>query len=206
MNLYFLSSTLDPVTSNPDPSLNTYNSSFGTTIQPTHTFSSPPASGIDVLFVPGGYGTIALTPALDAHIAFIKDTYPSLQYFFSICNGQDLSGPAGVLAGKAATTNKQTWNTTITYSNTTAWKAPARWWVDGNVWTTSGEEAGLDGLSAWVARVYGEETARSMAVFQEYSPRDWWMDEFSAINGIQRTYPCGEAPEGYGAPPQCEYP
>lgn len=206
MNLYFLSDTLDPVTTNAiSASANPYNSSVGSTILPTHTFSSPPPSGIDVLLVPGGVGTFAPTSALDAHIAFINATYPSLQYFISICTGQELSGLAGVLADKAATTNKQAWNETIAYSPTTAWKAPARWWADGNVWTTSGESAGLDGVLGWIGRVYGQDVAAQLGVDMEHQPLDWWEDEFSAINDVNRTYPCGEAPEGFEAPPQCEY-
>ncbi|CAK7229773.1 hypothetical protein SCUCBS95973_007341 [Sporothrix curviconia] len=89
LNLFFLSDTLDPVSSEPQSAaMNAYNSSFGSTIVPTHTFDTAPP--IDVLLVPGGLGTRAPAPQLDPHTAFIRNVYPSLQYIISICTGGGL--------------------------------------------------------------------------------------------------------------------
>jgi transcriptional regulator GlxA family with amidase domain len=44
---------------------------------------------------------------------------------------------------------------------------------DGNVFTTSGIAAGIDGTLAWVGRVYGEEVATYLANSIEY---ERWTD------------------------------
>jgi putative intracellular protease/amidase len=78
-------------------------SNFSQQILPTHTFKHPPKD-LDVLFVPGGPGSMVLE--LDDAIAYIRHVYPSLQYIFSVCTGSTLLARAGVLDGKNATTNK----------------------------------------------------------------------------------------------------
>lgn len=39
----------------------------------------------------------------------------------------------------------------------------ARWVVDGNIWTTSGVAAGIDGIFAWISQTFGEEAANKVA-------------------------------------------
>lgn len=48
------------------------------------------------------------------------------------------------------------------------WVAKARWVVDGNIWTSSGISAGIDVTFAWIADVFGEETAQYVADRSEY--------------------------------------
>jgi transcriptional regulator GlxA family with amidase domain len=43
------------------------------------------------------------------------------------------------------------------------WVAQARWVTDGNIWTTSGVAAGIDGLLAWIEAVYSKEMATDIA-------------------------------------------
>jgi transcriptional regulator GlxA family with amidase domain len=40
--------------------------------------------------------------------------------------------------------------------------------VDGNIWTSSGISAGIDLIYAWVAHVWGKETAQLLADSAEY--------------------------------------
>ena len=61
-------------------------------------------------------------------------------------------------------------------------------------------------MLAWIGRVYGVDVASGIATTMEHRARDWWQDEFSALAGVGRTYPCGEAPKGFAGPPQCSYP
>jgi putative intracellular protease/amidase len=93
MNLYLISNSTDPVSTAPRV-MNAQNSNFSESIVPTHTFDDPPEK-LDILFVPGGGGTRA--PDLDRHIAYIRETYPSLQYILSVCTGSWLLARAGVL-------------------------------------------------------------------------------------------------------------
>jgi transcriptional regulator GlxA family with amidase domain len=48
------------------------------------------------------------------------------------------------------------------------WIGKARWVVDGNIWTSSGIGAGIDLIYAWIAEVWGEETASLLADSSEY--------------------------------------
>jgi transcriptional regulator GlxA family with amidase domain len=48
------------------------------------------------------------------------------------------------------------------------WVAKARWVTDGNLWTASGISAGIDLTFAWMAEVFGEETAEFVADRSEY--------------------------------------
>ncbi|KAK7049310.1 hypothetical protein VNI00_005911 [Paramarasmius palmivorus] len=163
MNLYLISNSTDPVST--ALRVNPQNSNFSESIVPTHTFENPPPK-LDILFVPGGGGTRA--PDLDRHIAYIRDTYPSLQYILSVCTGSWLLARAGVLDGKNATSNKRAWAGREALGNGTKWIAHARWVTDGNVWTSSGVSAGIDATLAWVSAVYGDDVASGIANGMEY--------------------------------------
>jgi transcriptional regulator GlxA family with amidase domain len=162
LNLSILASTLEPVSTS-----TAGNSSFSERIVPTHTFKHPPKN-LDVLIVPGGGGTRAAEPQLLDAIKYIKKTYPKLQYIISVCTGATLLARAGVLDGKHATTNKKAWAWATSQGPNVKWEPVARWVVDGNVWTTSGISAGLDGIYAYVGHVYGEDVSLSTANGLEY--------------------------------------
>ncbi|KAK1225150.1 hypothetical protein PQX77_011932 [Marasmius sp. AFHP31] len=161
MNLHLISPTLDPVPIKPRSSaMNPFNSNFSLSINPTHNFTYLPTN-IDVLLIPGGMGTRA--PDLEPTISFIRDTYPRLQYLLSVCTGSWLAARAGVLDDRNATSNKRAWAGREGLGNSTNWITHARWVVDGNVWTSSGVTAGTDAALAWIAEIYGNETATEIS-------------------------------------------
>lgn len=165
MDLALISTTLDPVTTQPRaPSMNPMNSSFFLSVLPTHTVEDAP--DLDVLIVPGGLGTRA--PDLNSTIDFIRTAYPKLQYLITICTGAGLAARAGVLDGKRATTNKASWAGTTAHGPKVQWQGQARWTVDGNIWTSSGVSAGIDATLAFVGQVYGEDVATGLANSMEY--------------------------------------
>jgi transcriptional regulator GlxA family with amidase domain len=66
------------------------------------------------------------------------------------------------------------------------WVAKARWVVDGNIWTSSGISAGIDLTFAWMAEVFGEETAQLVADRSEYernieSGNDRYAERWGAV-------------------------
>ena len=87
LSLVILAETLDPVSSGPIPQdPKPFNPKVAQSIVPTHTFEDAP--DVDVLLVPGGYGTGPQTasgyvPNVDAVIRYIKATFPKLQYLIS---------------------------------------------------------------------------------------------------------------------------
>jgi transcriptional regulator GlxA family with amidase domain len=173
--LHILASTLEPVSTRRASEKNT---KFVQKVLPTHTFADPPPQ-LDVVLVPGGWGTY--DPNEDA-VAFIRDTYPRLKYILSVCTGASFLRRAGLLAGRRATTNKAVWNTETSDSPEVDWQPVARWVADGNVWTASGVAAGMDMTLAFIAETYGLDVAERVANGSEYDwHRDASWDPFAAI-------------------------
>lgn len=170
MNLYVIAETLDPVSTSPrSPAMNTTGSNFGERIVPTHTFATAPA--LDVLIIPGGAGTRA-GALLDPAREYIKTAFPSLKYLLTVCTGSALAASTGILDGRNATSNKAAWVWATGQGPNVNWVPRARWTVDGNIWTTSGVAAGMDGTFAFVKEVYGQEAFEWIRNKVEYMPQE----------------------------------
>ncbi|KAH0580686.1 hypothetical protein J132_02400 [Termitomyces sp. J132] len=179
MKLSILAETLNPVSTMSYPSR--IGSDFGQSINPTHTFASPPP--LDVLLVPGGIG--AMDPKIQSAIDFVAKVYPSLQYLITVCNGAGIAARGGVLDGKKATTNKMRWWPETTQREQVKWVGHARWVVDGNIWSSSGVSAGLDAVFAFIAAIYGEEAAERVANILEYERhQDPQWDPYAKLFGL----------------------
>jgi transcriptional regulator GlxA family with amidase domain len=162
LNLTIIAETMEPVPSGKTSFwTNLANSSVSEWVMPTHTFENAPP--LDVLIIPGGLGSLPPAPLLNSTIAFVKERYPNLQYLITVCVGAGIAASAGVLDGKHATTNKQAWDRTIALGPKVKWVPQARWVTDGNIWTTSGVSAGIDGFLAFLAEIYGDTTAATVA-------------------------------------------
>ena len=184
LKLSVIAQTMDPVTPGKE---STKQWTGQQKYQPTHTFETAPV--LDVLIVPGGLGTSRSDEELKPLLNFIKKTYhgsdgkPPLQYIFSICTGSDLFAKAGVLDGQRATTNKKAWDKVTKHGRNTHWVWHARWVISGNIWTTSGVTAGLDGMLAFIAHIYDEESAQKVSdVIEHNRIKDSNNDHFADIN------------------------
>jgi transcriptional regulator GlxA family with amidase domain len=141
-------------------------------------FGYDDAPRLDVLLVPGGFGTI---PALsnEALLAFIRKCAGSARIVASVCTGSALLAKAGVLDGHRATSNKQFFDLARAQSNRVSWVEAARWVDDGNVVTSSGVSAGMDMALALIERLFGQEVAEQVAIGTEYTRhRDADQDPF----------------------------
>lgn len=137
LNLYFLADTMAPVWMRPPlPELNKAGSNFTASFNPTHTFDNPP-DDIEILLVPGGLG-MRRGNSSEPVVDFVRKTYPKVKYLLTTCTGAGVAARAGVLDGKRATTNKAAWNEIVKMGPNVKWVSPARWTVDGNIWTSSG--------------------------------------------------------------------
>ncbi|RYP03013.1 hypothetical protein DL764_005434 [Monosporascus ibericus] len=152
----------------------------------THTFADAPA--LDVLLVPGGLGNRALEDASDTSVEdFVARRFPQVDYLLSVCTGAAFLAKAGVLNGRRATTNKNSWNWVVTHGENVTWVPAARRVQDGNVWTSSGVSAGLDMTYAFLKHFYGEddEVLKFMMNTMEYAPHtnpDW--DPFAVVHKL----------------------
>ena len=142
MNLYLIAETLEPVSTNmvtAQQQSNTSQSNFGPTASPTNTFSDD--LDLDVLIVPGGPGVRATDEELRPVMQYLKKMFPKVKVFMTICTGSGLAARTGLLDGWMATTNKHAWKQMTSYGPGVKWISPARFVVDGKVWTSSGVSA-----------------------------------------------------------------
>ncbi len=195
IKLSVIAQTMDPVNPGPiAPATNGINFNGQQKYLPTHTFETAPE--LDVLIVPGGRGTERPNEDNEALINFIKSTYHGsngkhpLKYIFSICTGSGLFAKAGILDGQKATTNKKAWKMIAAHGPKTHWIAQARWVSGGNIWTTSGVTASLDGMLALIGQIYGEKKADEVADMIEHTRiKEADNDPFSEVNGCQDVEP-----------------
>ncbi|KZL75234.1 DJ-1/PfpI family protein [Colletotrichum tofieldiae] len=194
LNLALLAETLDPVWVRPvQESLNTQNSSFWFSVNPTHTYDNPP-EGVEVLLVPGGPG--ATVGDAKRVVEYVRGTYPSLKYLITTCTGAGIAARAGVLDGKRATTNKAAWSTIVKMGPNVNWVSPARWVVDGNIWTASGVTSGLDLIFAFLDQIYGQDLTRRVQGVVEYERnKGACSDPFAEWHGVPPTGECVETQE-----------
>jgi putative intracellular protease/amidase len=136
VQIFFIHDTLDPV---PSGNVTRFlDESFaGQFYQPAYTMDTAPP--LDVLVVPGGFTGTAIALRNPAWENYIATVYPSLRYLFTVCTGSALAARSGILDGRKATTNKAAFRWVETLGGNVNWIALARWVVDGNIWTSSGE-------------------------------------------------------------------
>jgi transcriptional regulator GlxA family with amidase domain len=122
---------------------------------------------LDVLVVPGGWGTRALLenrPIIDWIAARAADA----RVVASVCTGALLLGRAGLLEGRRATTHWWALDRMEELFPSTTVERDARFVEDGPVLTSAGISAGIDMSLVLVARLVGEDVARATAKYMEY--------------------------------------
>jgi transcriptional regulator GlxA family with amidase domain len=143
-------------------------------------FGFDDAPQLDLLLVPGGFGTFPEL-ANEKMLAFLRKRSAAAKITMSVCTGSALLAKAGVLDGRRATSNKQFFDLAVKQSDAVEWIEAARWVEDGAFVTSSGVSAGMDMALAVIARLYGAEVAQQVAVGTEYTwHRDADVDPFVA--------------------------
>jgi transcriptional regulator GlxA family with amidase domain len=138
----------------------------------------------DLLLVPGGIGTRTQVDNA-ALIGWLAARAAAAEVTMSVCTGAALLARAGVLDGRAATTNKRAFTWVVAQGPRVEWVRVARWVDAGPVVTSSGVSAGIDMSLAVVARLAGAEIAEEAARRMEYRwERDPGADPFAALYGL----------------------
>ncbi|MFQ5551998.1 MAG: DJ-1/PfpI family protein [Gemmatimonadales bacterium] len=139
-------------------------SNRGFVVTPTATFED---YGVpDVLFVPGGAGTLEAMedePLID----FVRRSGAHARLVTSVCTGSFILGAAGLLKGKRATSH---WTVVDQLALLGAIAVNERVVQDGNVITGAGVTSGIDFALTVAARLHGEEVARRIQLQIEYDP------------------------------------
>lgn len=189
MMLSLIAESLDPVTTETNgPGSNAKDSVFWPKALPNNTFSDE--LDLDVLIVPGGPGV--RNPNLPAVTDYIAKMFPKVKVLITICTGSGLAARAGVLDGKMATTNKNAWKAILPMGPKVKWVSPARYIVDGKLWTSSGVTSSLDLIMDFIKTFWGATTEHRIASIIEHVPRKWNEDPFSKHFNITPTevQPC----------------
>jgi len=134
------------------------------TITPQYTIENCPAP--DILVLPGGdQRKSAENPEL---IRWIKDCSENAKILMSVCTGAKLLSKAGLLDNKEATT----WHGAIESLKQMTPKAKihsnTRFVDNGQIITTAGVSAGIDGALHVVSRLFGVDKAHEVARYMEY--------------------------------------
>lgn len=189
MNLSLVAESMSPKWMRPEsPKVNRQHSYFQLSLNPTHTFAQPPAD-IDVLFVPGGGGE--RVGNITAVVDFVRKTYPRVQHLITICTGAGIAARAGILDGRRATSNKSSWDRIVTLGNGVEWTSPARWVVDGNIWTSSGVVSGINLTLAFMEQHYGNEIVdKIVSVTEHRRTTDPCDDPFAALLNVKPSGRC----------------
>lgn len=137
----------------------------GMQVTPHTTFDACPP--LDILVVPGGWGTHAEMNN-QAMLDFVRQQAARVETLTSVCTGSLVLGNAGLLDGLRATTH---WRSLVMMQE----KFPritvdreSHVVEDGRVFTSAGISAGIDMALKVVARHLGETVARETARNMEY--------------------------------------
>jgi cyclohexyl-isocyanide hydratase len=137
----------------------------GLVLTPNATIESD-LGPLDLLLVPGGLGQLPLMDD-EAILSWLRARAAEARYILSVCTGALTLGAAGLLRGRRATTH---WNSFHLLPFFGAIPEDARVVIDGNLISTAGVSAGIDGSLRVAAILAGEETAQRIQLQMQYAP------------------------------------
>ena len=137
----------------------------GVALCPNTTFDDCPED-LDVLFVPGGFGTNDAMKDVEV-IDFLARVGPKARYVTSVCSGSLVLGMAGLLDGYRAATH---WACYPALEAVGAISTHERVVVDRNRYTGGGVTAGIDFGLTLLAELRGEQVAKVTQLAMEYDP------------------------------------
>ena len=136
----------------------------GLEVVPSHAFGDTPP--IDLLVVPGGFGTRALLSD-EATLDWIRRIASRARLVTSVCTGALLLAKAGLLDGRRATTHWASHDLLATLGKGILVDRDARF-VDDGVISSAGVSAGIDMAFSVVERLCGKVVADETARYIEY--------------------------------------
>lgn len=143
-------------------------------VTPNYTIKDAPEADIVVVF--GG----KTKPTVDDPevMAWLQSRRPKTQYFMSVCTGAFILGKAGILDGMTATTYHLAIDDLAKACPKTKVLPNTRFVDNGNVITTAGISAGIDGALHLVEKLRGRTYAEGVAQTIEY---DKWVPDNGLI-------------------------
>ena len=152
-DVFTVGKTKDPVTA-----------TGGLALLPRWSFDDAPA--IDLLLVPGGFGTRPLLQDAET-IDWIRRTAATARRTASVCTGALLLARAGLLDGRRATTHWGSFGLLAALGKGLCIDREARF-VDDGVLTSAGVASGMDLAFHVVETLFGRSVADETARYLEY--------------------------------------
>jgi transcriptional regulator GlxA family with amidase domain len=152
-DVFTVARTLEPVTA-----------TGGLVLVPRHSFADAPR--IDLLLVPGGFGTRPLLQDAET-VEWVRATAARARLTASVCTGALLLARAGLLDGRRATTHRGSFGLLATLGRDVTIDRDARF-VDDGVLTSAGVATGMDLALHVVEKLFGREVADETAHYIEY--------------------------------------
>ena len=153
-HVFTIARTRDPVTA-----------TGGLTVVPRHSFGDAPR--IDVLVVPGGFGTRRLLND-EPTLAWIREVAGEAEQTASVCTGALLLAQAGLLDGQRATTHWAALDLLESLDRGVQVDRESRVVDEGRIVTSAGVASGIDMAFHLVERWLGREVADETARYIEY--------------------------------------
>ncbi|MFN0033877.1 MAG: DJ-1/PfpI family protein [Saprospiraceae bacterium] len=133
-------------------------------IQPDYSLADCPQP--DIIVFPGGNARQDLDHA--AVTAWLKNQAPQAEVVMSVCTGAFFLADAGLLDDKKATTFHNAIESLRQRAPKTTVLENVRWVDNGQILTTAGVSAGIDGALHLVGRMLGADEAADVARYMEY--------------------------------------
>lgn len=137
----------------------------GMTVMPQVTCAACPP--LDVLMVPGGWGTRALMRNATL-LDWLRGRAGAPEILASVCTGSMVLGAAGLLDGHRATTHWASLDWMRDALPAVTVDRERHFVIDGRLWSSAGISAGIDMALRIVAELHGEIVARATARYMEY--------------------------------------
>jgi transcriptional regulator GlxA family with amidase domain len=142
----------------------------GLKVLPHYAWSNAPS--IDILVVPGGFGTRVLLQD-EATLSWIRETASRSRQVTSVCTGALLLAKVGLLQGRRATTHWAALDLLATIDSTIQVQREMRVVHDG-IFSSAGVSAGIDMSFAVVEQLCGRAVATETAHYIDYP---WGRDD-----------------------------
>jgi cyclohexyl-isocyanide hydratase len=128
------------------------------------TFSEVPT--LDLLPIPGGSGQEGLMDDEET-LSFVREQAVEARCVFAVCTDALVLGAAGLLKGRKVTTPWAAFDLLIYFDGV---PVNERVVIDGNLFTTAGVSAGIDGALRVAALLRGSQTAQEIQLGIQYAP------------------------------------
>lgn len=140
----------------------------GLKIVPDHTLESCPP--IDILVLPGGFGTRALLLQSEV-INWVQQRTATAEIVFSICTGSLVLAKAGLLDGLTITTHHSALDQLAKLAPQATIDPSRRFHDNGKFITAAGISAGIDAAIHLATRLFDSEVVAKTLREMEYTPQ-----------------------------------